>query len=255
MRGSTPPAAATPAPLAEIAFAPPPMPAFAFPTPEPEAEPDPDPLLLPAIAIALDADPLAPAPLAFAPIAPPLPPGPPLAPVEVADLFAGLPPVVSNCARLCDKNRDSANLLIRLFFRPSNIAEAAISIFDRFANRTTEESNIRRVRLSRLPTCATNPPRLDNSVRPIDAPPVDGPIAPSPIYRVSTGAGRRVLPPSRYPLFFSSFSRLARVYTCYAHRFDPCLDTDVPPLPAVTNVPRRLFPSSRLTLFPTSRIA
>lgn len=32
--------------------------------------------------------------------------------------------------RLCDKNRDSASLLIRLFFRPSNIADAAISIFE-----------------------------------------------------------------------------------------------------------------------------
>lgn len=31
--------------------------------------------------------------------------------------------------RLCDKKRESANLLIRLFFRPSSIADAAISIF------------------------------------------------------------------------------------------------------------------------------
>lgn len=31
--------------------------------------------------------------------------------------------------RLCDKKRDSANLLIRLFFRPSSIADAATSIF------------------------------------------------------------------------------------------------------------------------------
>lgn len=32
--------------------------------------------------------------------------------------------------RLCDKNRDSASLPIRLFFRPSNIADAATSIFE-----------------------------------------------------------------------------------------------------------------------------
>lgn len=32
--------------------------------------------------------------------------------------------------RLCDKKRDSASLPIRLFFRPSNIADAAISIFE-----------------------------------------------------------------------------------------------------------------------------
>lgn len=37
--------------------------------------------------------------------------------------------------RLCDKNRDSANLPIRLFFRPSN-ADAAISIFNRYLRRT-----------------------------------------------------------------------------------------------------------------------
>lgn len=43
--------------------------------------------------------------------------------------------------RLCDKNRDSANLLIRLFFRPSNIADAAISIFNRYLRERQEEDS------------------------------------------------------------------------------------------------------------------
>lgn len=38
--------------------------------------------------------------------------------------------------RLCDKKRDSANFPIRLFFRPSNIADAAISIFYRVLKKT-----------------------------------------------------------------------------------------------------------------------
>jgi len=45
--------------------------------------------------------------------------------------------------RLCDKNRDSANLLIRLFFRPSNIADAAISIFNRYLRDKKRIQSIR----------------------------------------------------------------------------------------------------------------
>lgn len=37
--------------------------------------------------------------------------------------------------RLCDKKRDSASFPIRLFFRPSSIADAAISIFYRVKRR------------------------------------------------------------------------------------------------------------------------
>jgi len=41
--------------------------------------------------------------------------------------------------RLCDKKRDSANLLIRLFFRPSSIADAAISIFVLISRRVRRQ--------------------------------------------------------------------------------------------------------------------
>ena len=42
--------------------------------------------------------------------------------------------------KLCDKNRESANLLIRLFFRPSNIAEAATSIFKKLGYQWLESN-------------------------------------------------------------------------------------------------------------------